>query len=215
MSFSAISFSLIIDADAVLIAQPFPSNLMSAIFPCSTLAVSRMSLADAGNYQVVVSNAFGLATSAVAQVVFHCVDAAGRAPTPPYLTWDTAATNIQDAIDAAAAGEFVLVTNGVYVAGGKVMAEDLTNRVALSKAVEVVSVNGYAVTVIQGMGATPTNGLSAVRCAWLTTNAILSGFTLTNGQSTDFYRAGGSPTAPATWRSIVFTQSTGEVSVRP
>ena len=147
----------------------------------TTLVASGSSLHDAGNYQVVVSNAFGISTSPPAQVIVHYVDAAGAAPTPPYLSWANAATNIQDAIDAAASGEIVLVTNGVYGTGGRVMAGDLTNRVVLDKAVLVESVNGSAVTVIPGAWDPATNGLLSVRCAWLTNGATLSGFTLQGG----------------------------------
>ena len=71
------------------------------------------------------------------------------------------------------------MTNGVYAVGGRVMAGDLTNRIALNKALTVQSVNGPFATVIQGAGA--TNGNSAVRCAWLTNGASLVGFTLQAG----------------------------------
>ncbi len=146
------------------------------------LTVNNFDVPDAGAYQVVVSNSFGIATSQLAQVVVHCADAAGTNPTPPYLTWATAATTIQDAINVASAGEIVLVTNGIYATGGKVMAGDLTNRVALDKALTVTSENGYAATVIQGAwNPGTTNGPLAVRCAWLTNGATLSGFTLQGG----------------------------------
>ena len=38
-------------------------------------------------------------------------------PVVPYGTWETAARNIQQAVDAARAGDTVLVTNGVYAVG--------------------------------------------------------------------------------------------------
>src|SRR5262245_1340211 len=85
---------------------------------------------------------------------------------PPFTSWSGAATNIQAAIEAASAGDTVWVTNGIYATGGKVKAGDLTNRVALDKALLVQSVNGPAVTTIQGAwDPVTTNGPLAVRCA--------------------------------------------------
>lgn len=110
---------------------------------------------------------------------FLYVDLNSTNPTIPFSDWSTAATNIQDAIDAASDGDTVLVTNGIYSSGGRVMSGDLTNRVALNKPITVQSVNGPFVTIIQGASA--TNGNSAVRCAWLTNGATLVGFTLQGG----------------------------------
>lgn len=148
----------------------------------ASLVVNHLDPDDAGSYQVVATNSSGVVTSAVAQVVIHAVNAAGINPVIPFSTWGSAATNIQDAINAAAAGDIVLVTNGVYSAGGMVMASNLTNRVALNKAVTVVSANGYQSTIIQGAwDPIATNGPGAVRCAWVGDGAMLIGFTLQNG----------------------------------
>ena len=60
------------------------------------------------------------------------VDADGSDPVAPYSTWETAATNIQDAVDAAASGDTVLVNDGTYASGGAVTpGYALTNRVCV------------------------------------------------------------------------------------
>ena len=100
-------------------------------------------------------------------------------PTAPYDTWAIAAHTIQDAVDAAASGNIVLVTNGVYNSGSKVYSTTLlSNRVVITKAITVLSVNGPESTIIEGIGPL---GNGAVRCVFLTNNSSLVGFTLSNG----------------------------------
>src|ERR1700761_3527114 len=105
-----------------------------------------------------------LLTFRVSAAIFY-VDVNNPTPLTPFNTWNTAANNIQDAIDVSTNGDQIFVTNGVYQTGGKIMAGDLINRIALDKPIMVQSINGPSVTSIIGLGA--TNGAAAIRCAWL------------------------------------------------
>jgi hypothetical protein len=100
----------------------------------------------------------------VGEEAVHFVAATNPNAMPPYTTWATAATSIQDAVGAAAAGDVVVVSNGVY-AGGLTVSTPLT----------LMSANGPQVTVIDGRG---TN-----QCAKLSAAVSLNGFALTNGRA--------------------------------
>jgi hypothetical protein len=141
----------------------------------------------AGVYAVVLiaSNALGAASATVAvhvaSSVFYVTPYGSNLA--PYTSWGTAATDIQAAVDVAdIPGALILVSNGVYATGGRVIHGAMTNRVAVTKPITVRSVNGPAETVIKGAwDPVTTNGDAAVRCVYLAAYAVLSGFTLTNG----------------------------------
>jgi hypothetical protein len=110
------------------------------------------------------------------------VDANSANPTPPYATWATAARVIQDAVDASVGGDEIVVTNGLYATGGRLVSGTLPNRVAVDRPINMHSVNGPQFTIIQGYQLPETtNGDGAIRCVYLTNGASLSGFTLSLG----------------------------------
>jgi len=94
-------------------------------------------------------------------------------PLPPYTNWLTAATNIQAAISVAQPGNIVAVGQGIYTNDAVVIFGAETNRVAVTNGITLLGVSGPALTVI--MGTTQT------RCAYVDSNSIISGFTITNG----------------------------------
>lgn len=127
-------------------------------------------------------------SSTVASVRY--VNVNNAAPASPFDTWANAATTIQDAVDVSTNGDIVLVTNGVYKTGGCIVSNVVnsgtvtgtdSNRVAVTTPITVRSVNGPVQTVI--VGRLSNSNSDYMRCVFLTNNAILVGFTLTNGYS--------------------------------
>ncbi|MFH1476217.1 MAG: right-handed parallel beta-helix repeat-containing protein [Verrucomicrobiota bacterium] len=155
-----------------------------------------------------------LATTAIciqmAGAATNYVDRYGANPVPNYTNWATAATNIQDAVDVAAVGNTVLVSNGVYDTGAKITPSyALTNRVCVTAAITVRSVNGPNSTFIKGQPSPETGGMGtgAVRCVYLAGGASLIGFTLTNGYTMADGVSGGNPGGGG-----VMVQTSGTVS---
>jgi hypothetical protein len=148
--------------------------------PCASASRSRSDDRMKTTFRLTAA-ALVLATFNVSAATLY-VSLDSPSPMPPYTNWAAATHVIQDAVDAAQAGDTVLVTNGVYANGGRTAYGLMTNRVVVDKPLTLTSVNGPEVTVIQGYQVLETtNGDGAIRCLYLTNGAVLSGFTLTNG----------------------------------
>ncbi len=140
---------------------------------------------DLGGYTVVVTNfltATNSSTASLTLALVRFVNLNSTNPTPPYADWSTAATTIQDAVDASAEGDQIFVTNGDYQFGGRVAPDGSITRVVVTNTVTLQSVNGSAVTLIDGG--------QAGRCVYLANGALLRGFTLTNGNVGSGYGGG-------------------------
>lgn len=156
----------------------------------SSLQLNAVTINQAGVYSVVITNALGKISSQPARLALWPDGIAyvwleSPNPTPPYVSWATAAHAVQDAVDAAIPGLVVLATNGTYAIGGRAAPGlALTNRVVVDKPLTLKSVNGPQVTVLEGLQVPGTvNGPGATRCLYLTDGATISGFTLTKGAS--------------------------------
>ncbi len=87
----------------------------------------------------------------------------------PYLRRDTAATNIQDAVDAAVDGDVVLVDDGTYVLDRQI---EITNKAVILRS-------------INGCGAVTIDGNNTARCLHLAfSGAVVDGFTVSGGRGT-------------------------------
>ncbi len=83
----------------------------------------------------------------------------------PFSSLGNAATNIQAAVDAASAGDSVLVNDGTYYPG---------DQISVTKNIVVKSINGAENTIV--------NGNNTNRCFYLNNaNPTINGFTITNG----------------------------------
>ena len=173
-------------------ASTVPAGLLTNI----TYNGSTTAPTAAGNYAVVGSvdasvamyqgSASGTLVVQSAGVQTYYVATNGN-DTANGISWATAKKTIQAAVDLTAAGDTVLVSNGVYATGLRLTPNfSSSNRVVITTAIKVRSVNGPAVTLISGAthSLTESNGTAAVRCIYLGANAVLSGFTLTNGHTT-------------------------------
>src|SRR5690348_13466337 len=90
-----------------------------------------------------------LAMIAPAQATTFFVSQQSTNPLPPFATWDTAATNIQDAVNLTHSGDTVLVTDGVYK-GGISLGWNKTATVVVTNAILLQSINGPLFTAIRG-----------------------------------------------------------------
>ncbi len=95
------------------------------------------------------------------------VSSASTNPVSPYSSWETAATGIAQAVSAAADGDEVRVSNGVY---------GVRDEIRLLSNVDLVSEHGATATVVAAAGGS--------RCLFMdNTGAVVRGFTLTGGRA--------------------------------
>lgn len=101
-----------------------------------------------------------------------------------FKSWETAATNIHDAIDIADDGDLILVADGVYtntnlryISGS---GAGVSNVICIEKAITLKSVNGPHATIISAAGSP-----RPCRVMMITAGATIDGFTIEGGNIKD------------------------------
>ena len=116
------------------------------------------------------------------------VDAGSTNAVAPYASLATAARDIQTAVNAAVAGDTVLVADGVYDTGSTLVSSQ-KSRVYLNKDITLRSLGGAMACRIVG-DAHRQGTADAVRCVQATAGRV-EGFLLTRGTVTGFTTGGG------------------------
>ena len=112
----------------------------------------------------------GTATNVVRVSPATIYVAAGNAGAcAPYTNWVTAAANIPEALELAADGATIIVSNGTYA---------ISETLILTEAITMQSVNGWASTIIQAPGIAYVQVLLLFHA-----DAVVDGFTLTGGRT--------------------------------
>ena len=107
----------------------------------------------------------------------HYVDPAGN-NTPPYTTPDTAAHSIQDAIDAATAGDTVDVADGTYT---------ITNKILVNKGVTITGDTNSPENVVVQYSPAANSLIFDMRAS----NATIQGIKVTGGKAGFWFNQGG------------------------
>jgi len=120
-----------------------------------------------------------------AGAVTRYVDDDSANPQSPYTNAAYAATTIQAAVDVSVSNDLILVSAGLYDTGSRAAnGANLKNRVLIDRPITVRGVDGRESTIIRGQGPC---GNKAIRCVYLGPNAMLVGFTLTNGHTRQYH----------------------------
>ena len=119
---------------------------------------------------------------AIASAADRYVAQAGQTPAGGYISWDTAATNIQEALSAAAVDETVWISNGTYTVG-------LSNQIVyINKGLKLRGFSGNRDDVIlEGPARTdPSKSIRGIRVNSTTSDYILvDSITISNCTSSD------------------------------
>ena len=170
----AASYAWDFDGDGTMDETTATASLSHTFTGNGAFAVSASVLDSNGHVLATSENT--VTVKAYPSVVY--VDASSATPAAPYATPATAATTLQDALDATIGGATAIVADGSYA---------LTNTVSLDKGIRVV-----------GNGADPDqvrfhpDGNRKIRLFHLNHHgAVLSGLTLEGGLRTEAYFRGG------------------------